>query len=220
MRAVGVSTPPTALVHISEKFLAGNNILFSAGSKEWQPGAGMHFGSRHPGQGVSVYDFLPSPLFKSIQNLEHFFGAAVVDSWLSNGDYRQAVFTRAASGNGFHASMIDYSEAFNGPLWSYTDVAIPHLSPMKELYDAMTAKAIEPWLDIVAKLPQQVIRDAAEGVPEEWLQGGRGALDGLLETLIQRQRRIGEIIDLWFRGWLSQHARIPVHFGSPELRMA
>jgi hypothetical protein len=210
LRALGVSTPATALVHITQDFLAENTVVFLVGSKEAYPGAGLHFGSRHPGQDVSVYDILPAALLKSIRNRDDFFGALVFDSWISNRDFRQAVFVRTAPGEGFQASMIDHSKAFDGSLWSFTDGVIPCLSCMRELYESMTPQAIECWLARVEHLPTQVILDAAEAVPEEWIQGDRVALDSLLEALIGRQRRIGEIIDLWLRGWLSRSTQRPV----------
>jgi hypothetical protein len=162
----------------------------------------VHFGSRYPGEDISIYDILPTGAFDFIRNRDHFFGAAVLDTWISNADRRQAVFVGSMR-RGFQAIMIDFSEAFDGVGWTFTDRELPNIPEiMRGLYSPLTSKAVEPWLHRVTKVPEQAIQAAAAAVPEEWVQEDRAALGQLLERLIQRQHKIGEIVDAWLRPWL------------------
>jgi hypothetical protein len=215
MRALGMSSPETTLIWTSQEFLIQNPIKLSAGSRSWHPSVGLHFGSRHPGENVSVHDILPGPLCGSVRNRDHFYGAAVFDSWISNADFRQAIFLRTEDRQCFRAEMIDHSEAFDGPLWTFTDRAIPRLLRIHELYDPMTIDTLEPWIHRIATLPESVIWGAALSIPDEWLQEDGDELYRLLEKLAQRQRRIGEIVQLWFRNWSSRVKTVPVRPPAP-----
>jgi hypothetical protein len=122
-RHLRIATPETAIVEITEEFIAREPELhIRLGSSRVPAAAGWHFGSRFvddPGR-VAIYDFLPAKLLAQVTNLHDFLGTLVADRWLSNADARQAVFFRArvkqwapsvaAHGSkvGFVAMMIDH----------------------------------------------------------------------------------------------------------------
>jgi hypothetical protein len=198
MRSLGIDTPETALIRVSDEFLVQHPVILTAGSRSWSPAAGLHFGSRYPGEGVAVYDFLPAPLCGAIRNRDHFFGGAVFDSWVANTNHRQAIFVRAADKR-FRAEMIGHSGAFGGAHWNFTDIGIPRLSKSYEIYGTVTARSLEPWIHRVSQMPDSVIWNAGLSVPSEWLRDDGDQLYRLLEKLANRQRRIGEIVALSFR---------------------
>ncbi len=203
-----IAAPETALVHVSEGFLAANpEVHLTLGSKRIGAEPGWHFGSRYPGDPnrLAVYDFLPDALLGRIANIEDFRAILVFDKWTSNTDGRQSVFYRAlvrreagenaAAEKGFVARMIDHGFAFNGPGWDFSDSPLHGLYPRHSVYDGVRSlDDFEPWLGQTTHFPEEAIDRAWKRIPPEWVAGEEDALAQVLERLYERRGRLPELI--------------------------
>ena len=205
-----VSTPRTALIHLSEEFLAAHpEVSIQLGSQRVRVAAGWHFGSRYPGDPnrVAVYDFIPDSLLQQVVNLAEFLGMLVFDKWAGNSNGRQAVFFRARfsqwtprqeappAREGFVTSMIDHGFAFNGPFWDFPDAPLHGVYHRPLVYERVRGWAdFQPWLDQIVYFPEEVMDRAAKQVPRDWLAGEEEALEHLLRQLLKRRPRVPDLI--------------------------
>ena len=206
-----ISAPEAALIEVSEEFLRENpEVAIELGSSRMPVAAGWHFGSLYPGdpQKVAVYDFVPDTLLHKVRNLSDFLGALVFDKWVANADGRQAVFFRArvrewvpsageahALTMGFVAMMIDQGFAFNGPQWDFPESPVQGLYLRKLVYENVESLAqFEPWLARVENFPEELVDRAAKQVPPEWIAGEEDEFEQMLEKLLRRRKRVGELI--------------------------
>jgi len=205
-----ISSPATAIVNLSPEFLAANpEVYIQLGSRHIAVEPGWHFGSRYPGNPakVMVYDFIPDLLLEKVANLNEFLGVLVFDKWIGNADARQSIFFRARLREwspgaadrplrpGFVAHMMDHGYIFDGPQWSFSD------SPMQGLYfrpavysRVRSLDEFQPWLDRVIHFPEEVVDSAQKQIPPEWLDGDGAALETLLMKLMQRRKRVADLI--------------------------
>jgi hypothetical protein len=211
LRYLQLAVPEPALISFSDEFLALNPGLYiELGTRRESVPQGWHFGSRFPGdpERLAVYDFLPDALLRQVSNLAHFRGALVADKWMANADARQAVYFRARIAGwsptadvhprrvGFVACMIDQGFMFNGPNWEFMGSPLQGLAPRATVYEGVRSlDDFQPWLDQVIHFPEAVVDQARRQVPPQWLDGDGGALDDLLERLLERRRRVPELID-------------------------
>jgi len=208
---LGISTPETAIVRVSEAFLAGNpEAYIQLGTNRRALEPGWHFGSRYPGDPARtvVYDFLPDSLLNRVENLAEFPGILAFDKWMGNADARQAVFFRArvkewlpASAAhplrlGFVAQMIDNGFMFEGPHWRLTE------SPIRALYfrpvvyqNVRGLEDFEPWLSRIVHFPEEVIDQAVKQIPRAWLNGEEEDLEKLLVQLLARRRHVPSFLE-------------------------
>ena len=199
-----IDSPPVALIDVPAPFLAANpEVRMSLGSRAVEAEPGWHFGSRYPGDPgrVAVYDFLPDALLDKVANLEQFRAILVFDKWAGNADGRQSIFYRAmvrqgAAGKaGFVAQMIDHGYAFNGPNWDFPESPLQGLYARRLVYDGVRGlDDLQPWLDQVVHLPEEVMDDAWKRVPPAWLEGEEEALERLLDQLWHRRKRVPELL--------------------------
>lgn len=215
-----IATPETALIHVSDAFLAANpEVHFSFGAKQIAVEPGWHFGSRYPGDPArtAVYDFLPEALTSQVVNVEDFRATLVFDKWVGNSDGRQSIFYRAlvsrevgqAAQPGFVARMIDHGFAFNGPGWDFADSAIQGLYTRHTVYNSVRSlDDFQPWLGQVMHFPEEVIDQAWKRVPSDWIAGDEDLLERLLERLYERRVRVPELVEACrggrmnpFRNW-------------------
>ncbi len=213
---LGIATPASAMVRLSEQFLAANpDVHLQLGSSHQTPDAGWHFGSRFPGDPARtvVYDFLPDTILDRIENLPDFFGALAFDKWMGNADSRQAVFFRArlkewipgseahALKMGFVAQMIDNGFVFGGPHWQFNDSAIQGLYFRPGVYRNVQGLGdFEPWLTRIVNFPEEIVDQAIKAIPPAWLAGEEEALDVLLARLLKRRERVPDLIEESRRG--------------------
>jgi hypothetical protein len=205
-----VHVPQTALIQVSQAFLAENpDVYFSLGSRRERVAPGVHFGSRlsvDPDK-VAVFDFLPEKLLEKVENRVDFLGTLVFDKWVGNADSRQAVFFRARAKTwtplkgdvparvGFFAQMIDHGFAFNGPHWQFVDTPLNGLYFRTSVYQEVTSlDSFQPWLDMVANFPIEVIDGAWKEIPREWLDQDEDELEKLLERLLKRRGQVAQLI--------------------------
>jgi hypothetical protein len=210
LRYLQIHVPDTAIIELTEDFLADNPDLYlSIGSKKEPIPAGLHFGSRlavHPDR-VAIYDFLPDKLLMKVENRADFLGILVFDKWIGNADSRQAVFFRARAKTwtplkgesparvGFFAHMIDHGFAFNGASWEFQDSPIQGLYFRTSVYDEVRSlDSFQPWLSIVENFPVEVIDAAWKQIPSVWLDGDEDQLERLLENLLKRRTQVGTLI--------------------------
>jgi hypothetical protein len=196
---------------VSADFLAQNpDVYFSIGSRRESVVPGLHFGSKmsvNPDK-VAVFDFLPEKLLGKVENRVEFLGTLVFDKWVGNADSRQAVFFRARAKTwtplkgeapariGFFAQMIDHGFAFNGPHWEFLDTPLNGLYFRTSVYEEVTSlDSFQPWLDMVTNFPIEVIDGAWKEIPREWLDQDEDELEKLLESLLKRRRKVGQLIE-------------------------
>ncbi len=217
-----IASPETALVHVSEEFLAAHpDVHLTLGTKRIPVEPGWQFGSRYPGDPgrLAVYDFLPEALLGQVVNLEDFRAILVFDKWVGNTDGRQAVFYRAmvrreadersGASPGFVARMIDHGFAFNGPSWDFSDSPLHGLYPRHSVYDNVRSLSdFDPWLGQTRHFPEEAMDLAWKRVPSHWVAGEEDALEQLLERLYKRRERLPELISACrdgrvnpFRNW-------------------
>ena len=214
-----ISAPETAVIELSRAFLdATPEIYLQLGNSRRAVEPGWHFGSCFPGDPdkVAVYDFVPDTLLDQVANFPEFCGILAFDKWTGNADSRQAIFIRArlrnyipASGEhplkvGFLALMMDHGFLFNGPHWNYPD------SPMQGLYfrtnvyrDVSGPNSFEPWLERIVHLPEEVLDEAMKRIPGEWMNGDADELERLLTQLLERRKRVPDLIRDCARGRIN-----------------
>jgi hypothetical protein len=211
LRYLQIHVPDTALIELTPEFISASPDLYlSIGPRREPVSRGLHFGSRmavHPDR-VAVFDFLPDKLLDKIENRADFLGALVFDKWVANADSRQAVFFRARAKAwtplkgeapariGFFAQMIDHGFAFNGPHWEFQDSPIQGLYFRTTVYDAVRSlDSFQPWLEMVENFPTEVVDAAWKEIPRDWLAEDEGALEALLEKLLERRFRVAALIE-------------------------
>ncbi len=210
LRYLQIHVPETAMLEITPEFLKENpDIYFSIGPRKEPVIPGLHFGSRmsvKPDR-VAIFDFLPDKLLGKIENRIDFVGILAFDKWVSNADSRQAVFFRAKAkvwtpirGEapaklGFFAQMIDHGYAFSGLQWQFQDSPIQGLYFRTSVYDEVQSiESFQPWLDMIASFPVEVMDTALKEIPGAWMDGDETVVEDVLETLLKRRSRVPELI--------------------------
>ena len=206
LEASGIQTPQTAVVYVTPEFLRLNpDVHLRDGNERVAVEPGVHFGSQYPGDPAStaVYDFLPDCMLSQVENLDDFLRVLVFDKWLGNTDARQCVFYRRSVGFGgsdtkrvrWVASMIDHGLTFNGAQWDFPDSPIQGLYGRGLIYSSVRSlNDFEPWLDQLSNVTEELIDQATEMVPAEWVENDRDGLKRLLDRLFQRRNRVPELL--------------------------
>jgi hypothetical protein len=205
-----VASPDYQFVRLSREFVESNpDVHIQLGSRRIPVEAGWHFGSCHPGnpETMAIYDFIPDALLNQVANREQFRAVLVFDRWVANSDGRQSVFFRAQLKDwltnpgvpprklGFVALMIDHGFAFNGPHWDLPNSAIAGLYPRRTVYESVrSVDDFEPWLSRVLHFPAAVLDRALRQIPPEWMMSDGSALEQMLEALMRRKSRIGDLL--------------------------
>lgn len=216
MKHLRISTPDLTVVNVSSEFLSRNEeVHFQFGTGRKPVAAGWHLGSRFPGNPdtEAVYDFLPDALLGQVHNVADFRATLVVDKWVSNSDARQAIFFRrrikdwiddegvAPQQKGFIAQMVDHGYAFDGPHWEFADSPLQGIYMRPGVYlGVRSLDDFQPWLDWVRHFPEQVIDAAYRELPHEWIEGEESDLERLLERLLDRRKRVADLVLATVRG--------------------
>jgi hypothetical protein len=206
LAASGIETPKTALVCLTPGFLKRNpDVHLRDGKERRAVKPGVHFGSQYPGDPACtiVYDFLPDSILSKVANLQDFLGVLVFDKWWGNTDRRQCVFHRKSvvlEGSDTNrvswiASMIDNGQTFDGAQWEFPDSPTQSLYGRSLVYRGVRSlKDFEPWLDLVSNVTEELIDQAINSVPPEWVENDREGLNRLLDRLFERRNRIPELL--------------------------
>src|SRR6185295_933190 len=119
LRHLGIRTPDTVQIEISEDFLRDNPDTYIAlRHNRLLVKPGLHFGSQVPV--TVVHDQLSDGALCRVTNLTDFIGVLAFDKWTGNTDARQAIFMESGSAEGNYrprrviASMIDNGYVFGG----------------------------------------------------------------------------------------------------------
>jgi hypothetical protein len=216
LRYLGIACPEPAIIHFPREFVDhAPEVCIQLGSSRIPPECGWHFGSRYPGhpERVAVYDFVPDTLLGRVENLNEFVGMLCFDKWAGNADARQSVFLRARIQDyapairvhplrmGFVALMIDHGYLFNGPHWDFVDTVATGMYFRPVVYrDVRGLDDFQPWLDRVISFPEQVIDDALRQLPPDWVADDSDSLSHLLERLLERRRRVPDLLRECARG--------------------
>jgi hypothetical protein len=210
LRYLQLPSPRAALVHLSSDFLAENpEVHVQLASRRVAVEEGWHFGSCYPGHPdqVAAYDFLPDKLLEKVDTKSSFPGALVFDKWTGNTDSRQVLFVRGLlrqglqslanvnKQNGFLALLVDHGLIFDGSRWKFQDSSRQGLYFQRSVYGSITGWAdFEPWLERVRNCPETVLSDCMADIPDEWLDGDRDSLSAVVEQLLQRRKRIADLV--------------------------
>jgi hypothetical protein len=206
-----ISSPSTDLMQVPEEFLRENPaVSIQLGSQTLSPDSGWAFASRHPGDPnlTAIYDFVPDSLLSQVQNRSEFLSVLVFDKWTGNADGRQSIFFRAQLKDwlpqvkpgpkkmGFVALMIDHGFIFNGPHWNFTESALQGLYPRRMVYEPVTSlQDFQPLLERIEHFPGEVLDRALRRIPPDWIENEEDELERLLQSLLRRGKRIGELVE-------------------------
>ena len=206
-----IPAPPSELIRVPEEFLLENpEASIQLGSQTIVPEAGWAFGSRHPGDPdvTAIYDFVPDSLLAQVQNRADFLAILAFDKWTGNADGRQAIFFRAPLKDwipqskagpkkiGFVALMIDHGFIFNGPHWNFTESALQGLYPRRIVYEpVLSLEDFQPCLGRILNFPEEVLDRAMRRIPPDWIEQEEEELERLLELLLRRKSRVGELLE-------------------------
>jgi len=208
---LGIRTPETAIVRCSRAFLESNaDIYIEYAHFRERPLPGPHFGSLYPDtpREMAIFDIFPSKLLRDVTNRQDFMGMLAVDKWLGNADARQAIFHAAqdddaetastsntTSQRRYVAEMIDFGQVFNGEHWEFLDAPLLGLYRDPEVYDGIDYdRDVEPWIEKVRQFPAEQIERIAAEIPEIWIGKDRPQFERLLNQLLRRRARIGDLM--------------------------
>ena len=200
--ALGLTVPATEVVEVTEWLVANTAEMYvelGRGRRE-ACAAGLQFGSQFagglmPGQ---VVDYLPEQQMGEVRNLQEFAGMLVLDKWAGNCNGRQAVFERRPRERKYRAIFIDQGFCFNAGDWTFPDSPLRGVYPRDLVYREVTGwSSFEPWLSRAEAMDARTLWGIAETVPPEWYGGEMGALERLVERMLERRGRLRELIALF-----------------------
>ena len=206
-QALGVPTPPIAVVELSSRFLQANPaVCISKRHESITVPVGMHFGSQYLGRlGSEVFNSVPPRAAAGcLVNRRSFAAALVVDQWLCNTDGRQILFRRLPGTIQLEAVMIDHGAALGGYDWRLSESPWWGLYHNPEVYRGLRRFSdIEPWIEAITMLPERAFLDIVAAVPSEWLADDYTEFSAVLDRLWRRKSRLPEMLTSVFRSHAS-----------------
>ena len=198
---IGLPVATPAFVQVPPDLIRGDPPLeLEIGPRRELCRAGVHFGSRYPGEPsrTLVVDFLPDRMLSKVRSMASvFLGGFVFDKWTCNCDGRQVVFFRSLNEEdpAYSALLIDQGFCFNDGDWSFPDSPIRGLYPRRLVYEKVEGlNSFEPFLSRVENLDHPQIAACVTQMPSEWCGPDPGQLDRLVEALYKRRRGIRQAI--------------------------
>jgi HipA-like kinase len=197
--ALGLPVMEPEVIEVSDWLIEHSPEMYlQLGNDRYRCASGLQFGSRFPCDPLRtpVYDFLPDALLPNVQNRDRFAGILVFDKWTCNCDSRQMVFHRPdGNASQYAATMIDQGYCFHAAEWDFPD------APLRGLYGRFAAYAdvaglgsFQPYLERLQNFDQEILEEAASRVPPEWYGGRTEEMAELLNALMERRGRVGELI--------------------------
>jgi len=195
---VGLPVPVTAIVKVEGWLIENSPELRTDMAGFARPcKSGLQFGARYvcdPAEG-QVFDYLPESMLARVRNLAAFACMLVVDKWLGNANGRQAVFWKKVQERKYTATFIDQGYCFNAGEWNFPDSALRGVYARNYVYQEVRGwESMEPWLSRVERFDPVAVHEIAGGIPPEWTGNDWGALEKLVETIIERRSRVRELI--------------------------
>ncbi|HEY2392249.1 MAG TPA: HipA family kinase [Candidatus Angelobacter sp.] len=196
--SVGLPVPVAEIITVKEWLIKNTPELRldAAGlSAHYKPG--LQFGARYvcdPAEG-QVFDYLPESMLPKVKNLAAFAGMLAVDKWLGNANGRQAVFWKKPQERKYTATFIDQGYCFNAGEWDFPDSALRGVYARNFVYQQVSGwESFEPWLSRIEGLAPATIEGIAGAVPPEWTGNDWGALEKLIEKIVERRSKVRELI--------------------------
>lgn len=159
-----------------------------------------HFGSGFPGdpEKTVVYDFIPEPVLRNVENLREFAGLLAFDKWVGNEDFRQCVFVRKSRlpRSQFQAMWIDNGNAFGGSDWEIVDNPRQGLYLSSAVYESVQSWSdFEPWLEKLRQFPEALVEQAIAALPSEWVADDHDRLGRSMDRLLLRRSKVADSIE-------------------------
>jgi hypothetical protein len=143
------------------------------------------------------YEYLPDTLLRQTDTAP-LIGATVTDRWMNNADGSQAVWYRPEGGGPWVCNLIDRGFCFRAQHWNYEEaLSFCGIYPRRWIYEHVTGpESFDPWLSAIQALRWPDLREVADQVPREWLEGPqeRWTLDRMLSELLSRAKRLPELL--------------------------
>jgi len=190
-RAIGLPTPETVVAHLSE-WLSTNSDpredYMLHGDCLYPPQPGLCFASlMEDPKETHMFDIFPSQFFHRVENLEHFWGAYLLNLWMANNKGCHAVYFRYPPNPRYRVYFVDF-----GDCWGFGRTHIPpHFSGTEfrcDVIDHIGTAAAEPWLTRISNIGQDQIRQAIGGIPRAWYDKAESR--EIVRILIDRARNI------------------------------
>lgn len=207
-KRMGLPTTPVEIVEVSEELIRLTPELSMEMPRARVPcQAGLQFGSRYPGdpRHLTLHDFLPDDLLRSVENLHDFAGMLVFDKWTCNTNGRQTLFYRQAPAANavtdsedarYHTLMIDQGFCFNAGEWNFPDAPLRGLYARNRVYEGVTGKeSFAPWLErLERRVTERSLDELLREIPPEWYDDNLEELARLAEQLHRRRARVPELL--------------------------
>ena len=187
---VGLPVPATVIVEVGAwlvEHTPAMNIQLSGSTVPCKEGP--QFGSLYAVSPLvgQVFDRLPIEVLSRVQNLETFAGILAMDKWTCNSDLRQAAFWRTLRQRTYRTTFIDQGHCFNAGEWNFPEHALRGVYSGNEVYEQVTGwESFQPWLSRIEHMEQSVVWGIAASIPPEWYASDWGALQRLVERLLER----------------------------------
>jgi hypothetical protein len=196
--AVGLTVPACEVIEVSEWLIAHSPELDMEMARTREACApGLQFGSRFVGGLMPghVVDYLAEELLLEVKNLNEFPGMLALDKWTGNTNGRQAVYSKRLREKRYLATFVDQGYCFNAGEWKFADAPLRGVFPRNAVYQEVTGwESLEPWLGRIESMSAERIWSIAETVPPEWYGGDVGAIERLVQQLLERRSRVRELV--------------------------
>jgi hypothetical protein len=218
--SVGLPVPVAEIITVKEWLIANTpELRLDAAGLSCHYKPGLQFGARYvcdPAEG-QIFDYLPESMLPKVRNLATFAGMLVVDKWLGNANGRQAVFWKKPQERKYTATFIDQGYCFNAGEWDFPDSALRGVYARNLVYQHVSGwESFEPWLSRIEGLAPATVEGIAGAVPPEWTGNDWGALEKLVEKIVERRSKVRELITA-FRN--SSRQPFPA-WGTAEVKQA
>ena len=198
-RWLGLPIPPVAIIAVSAWLVEHSpelRVHTAGGSKLCSSGRQLASFYGMPDSKQALFDYLPEDTLKKVANLGDFARMLVLDKWTANNDGRQAIFRRAQRQRRFHADFIDQGYCFNAGEWTFSDAGLRGVFANPIVYAGVTGwEDFDPVLSRAERASATDLWQCVAGLPEEWYEGDRSALERLMEQLYRRRTIIRDLID-------------------------
>jgi hypothetical protein len=154
-------------------------------------------------EAVAIYDYLPEPVLFKVSNLADFFSTFVFDQWTAHADSRQAVFYRPARSLPLRALMIDHGFIFQNTSWKVDDFKSSRLFYENVYKRTASEDAFQNIYEKILSITEEGLQGIVRPIPLEWFEGDFAELWRLLERLLQRRKRLAEVMQSKIAGWLN-----------------
>jgi len=211
---LGLPMPEVRVIDVSEGLISHTPELRIQSEEFSVPCAsGLQLASRYVADVFEnqVFDYMPESMSNRVVNPQDFPRVLAFDKWTANCDGRQAVFVRSLKERLYKVAFIDQGHCFNCGQWSFPDHALHGIYYRNYVYRGVIGwQSFEPTLSRVETIELSDIRQAADGMPEQWYESDRDGLARLLHTLYNRRPLVRDLITAFrnssrnpFPNWVS-----------------